>query len=165
MLKSSAARRLDPAASKISRYLFIAKRTWAWALFKRMIESFQSRNPEQITVTDYESLRLNKERVLESVCRFIGVDLTPDMVGDRYERDTSFASQGAKRSRVLSGDEIFTTRVFAAIWSALPTGVLRRLRSDRLDARRVQLPDWFFRINRNCHDGSSDFGRSSIDRD
>jgi len=90
----------------------------------------------------FEDLRADREAVLREACGFLELDFRPEMLEDRFEKNTSFRTR-VRREDVLTRRDRAVMRLAAGLCRPLPARLLEALRGRGRRSRQRFVPRTF----------------------
>lgn len=92
----------------------------------------QFRSAPNVMMVEYEQLREERESAVRRMASFLGLEYTDEFLVDRFRKNTSFASETARRE-ILSSRDVFLMRLYSPIVRRVPyrvwTAIARPWRS------------------------------------
>jgi hypothetical protein len=138
--------RINPGRKPIKgliKKLTIFKEVIGYHAATKHIERFRLKHPDKILLVKYENLVKSRRKVINAICKFLGLDFQEDMLESKYKPATSFKSE-TERKRALSPIEIKMIPLLSLCFARVPYIFYRLLYLAKRKIEGQKLPFWYF---------------------
>jgi hypothetical protein len=138
--------RINPGRKPIKgliKKLTIFKEVIGYHAATKHIERFRLKHPDKILLVKYENLVKSRRKVVNAICKFLGLDFQEAMLESIYKPATSFKSE-TQRGEVLSPSEARMIHLLSLFFACVPYMFYRLLYLAKRKIEGQKFPFWYF---------------------